>query len=546
MITNEILKEYLRRSNIDPNEEISIPHYSKLIDCEKASKRVFQALENGENIGIYGDYDVDGTTSIATLYIYLSEIIKHNGFKSKISTYQPDRFIDGYGLHKDIIKKAKQEDKVDLLITVDCGITAISSAVFAKEIGLELIITDHHENGSLELPYAHSVVNPKRFDSKENELSILCGCAVAFYLSWAINDQLKKSEKVGISLKALTGFVCLATIGDRVPMQGVNIELCKKGLVSLNSMKMYSHLKTLVYLKGNESIDFEKVGFQICPILNAKGRLGDMDLSLKFLLGNYDFSAIKFLQNENKNRKDIQRENTHRALEALSDKSPSGVFLYVDSSIHEGVAGLVAGSLVRSLHYPCICLTYNKEKDCYKGSARSTEDFNLYDHLSQINSKHREEKGRDLFISFGGHKMACGMSLRESELEYLQENLQKRKPCIIDKSLKIELSEVFSSDFQDQYKTLFPFGEKREAPEFKSRATLLDIESLGKNGDHFKLILKDKSTTSTGLLFFWKYSDKIMKLLNRDNLSLFLNKRVEITYGVTSSGEMILSDIKRV
>lgn len=417
----KILKSYYKKIGIDVNEFTlndlnDLPDFSELKDIKKASLRIKEAISNKEVIGIYGDYDADGTTSLALFYHFLKKL------KVKPNIYQPNRFIEGYGLHRDLIKKAKG-DGVSLLITFDCGISNHESAKYAQEIGVELIITDHHNDGGLELPYAHSVVNPKRKDQEDGPMKSLAGVGVAFALAL----ETKKAIGLKESIYDLLQFVAIGTIGDVVPLNSMNAKMVRHGLRQFRGSK-YPAISLAATCADFPGVNSSYIGFKLAPMINSKGRLGSPDDSLKFLVSDTDKEALEYYEKikiSNLERKSIQKEGKEAVKNNL--KKENGlreVIVVFEENLSQGVVGLIASSISRQYKRPSIVLTNdNRDRGLIKGSARSWGDFDLYGFISSLDFK---------FNSFGGHKKAAGMSMK-------REQLGEFKKAVRDKAINLEI-----------------------------------------------------------------------------------------------------------
>lgn len=394
----------------------SLPDFSILKDINKAALRIIKAINFGEKIGVYGDYDVDGTTSCALLTHFFRSL------NIEIQTFQPSRFTEGYGLHESSIDIALAQD-VKLLITVDCGITSIDAAKKSFEEGLDLIITDHHQDGATDFPQAFAVINPNRRDEpKQHPLKHLAGVGVAFALAWEIKKELQNQGRQCPSLYPLLPFVAIGTICDMAFLDDTNRLLTKHGLRQLSKSEIPG---LRVFLSPEEKqlpmISSEKCSFQIGPMINSKGRLEHPELALK-LLTTPDLRTAEGLyvnlKNCNDQRKMIQAKVYKEAKDQVIQhwKDPQSLCLVYAPHWHEGVIGIVASKLVETFKLPAIVFTDSETPGVIKGSARSAGELDLFSLL---------DSNRDLFIKFGGHKAAAGLSLELKNLNELRARIEK-------------------------------------------------------------------------------------------------------------------------
>lgn len=472
-----------------------------LYDMEKAVQRIFSAIENKEKILIYGDYDADGVTSTVLMITTLKKLGANASF------YIPNRFTEGYGPNKHAFKKAYEEG-FRLLITVDNGIVAIDEAKFAKELGIDLIITDHHEPGPT-LPPSFATIHPKH-PNGQYPFPDLAGVGVAFKLAHALYGRVPEE---------LLDLVAIGTIADLVPLHDENRLLTKKGLQKLQTTERLG-IKTLCeQMNVNISdINEETVGFSIGPRLNAVGRLDNADPAVHLLLTNNEEEALQLsedIEQMNTQRKDIVHKITDEALSFINDSylEKNRVLVIGKEGWNQGVIGIVASRLSERFYRPTIVLSYDKEKKIAKGSGRSIEGFDLFAHLSAC---------RDILPHFGGHQMAAGMTLLIDDVDKLRERLndaakkQLREDDYIpitNIDASIQLDDV-SLDSIKQLDLLAPFGVGNPKP----KVTLTDINCLemrkiGADRTHLKVIFEEKETTLEGVGFgMGEYVDHISPL----------------------------------
>ena len=448
-------------------------------DMEKIVDRIDVALKRHEKVCIYGDYDVDGITSITIMYKFLTKL------GIDIMYYLPDRLVEGYGINNNALDEIKSQG-VSLIITVDCGITAIEEIEYAKKIGLDVCITDHHECTE-NLPDAYAIINPKRKDDN-SKFKMLAGVGVAFKCLMAIAEKynLAKEEY----LKYLD-IVSIGTISDIVPLVGENRIISKYGLKMMEKTKNLG-LKELLKIVNYKDIDSMMVSFGMAPRINACGRMGNASAAVKLLLETDDQKAEKIameLDELNQERKNVESIIYNQALdiikkENLEDKN--SIVLY-NSSWHNGVIGIVASRLVNMYYKPVILLT--KEHGFIRGSGRCPSGFSLYDALSEC---------KELLIQFGGHELAAGLSIDEKNIEAFiekfEEVVKNRKYTICDQIINID-SVISRKNLNAQIikdiRALKPYGQSNQVPIFLYKGLKVAAIRTIKDDKHLKLVLKD-------------------------------------------------------
>ena len=456
----------------------ALPSLQKMNDLNNAAKRIIQAMDQSENIGIYGDYDVDGTTSCALLYHFFN-ILGH-----EVKLYQPSRFTDGYGLHKSSIDQALADD-ISVLITVDCGITNVEAAEYAKT-KLDLIITDHHKDAAEMIPPAYAVVNPNRRDEDDDSpLKVLAGVGVAFSLCLEIRELLLKSGKDCPSLYPLLQFFAIGTISDLAKLTPMNLTLTRHGLKQLLASE-YPGLRTFFTPEEKEAgaVLSDKVSFNIGPMINSKGRLDHPELALNLLTTDSSDLAYHYhsqLVDCNNERKSIQNKVYTEAKDQIESEYDENHLISIayEPSWHEGVIGIVASRLVESYKAPAIVFTDAEDKGVIKASARTAGELSIFDCLKQCD---------EFFLKFGGHKAAAGLSMKKERLPEFKKKMNAILSEIpyglrsVQDSYDMEI-EVDDIDYQlvKSLELLEPFGQGNPKPVFKLVNARLD---------HYKL-LKD-------------------------------------------------------
>lgn len=449
-------------------------------DMALAVDRIIKAINNKEKILIYGDYDVDGITSITVVKNFLLE----RG--ANVTQYIPNRLNEGYGLNKDAIKKIS-DDGINLIITVDCGISGIEEVDYANSLGLEVIVTDHHEVGEV-LPNAIAVVDAKRKDSTY-PFRELAGVGVGFKLIQAIAQRLELEEKE--YLKYLD-IVCIGTISDIVPLVDENRVIAKLGLKLVEVTKNVG-LKALLEASGYKKIDSFTVSFGLAPRINACGRMGKEKEALNLFLTQDENEAKKIalrLNEYNKERQDIEKRIYEDAVNNIEKSEKNKQVLVLGSEKwHHGVIGIVASKITDLYFKPSILICF--EEDEGKGSGRSIPGFDLYESLT--NCSENLEK-------FGGHSMAVGVTLKKENFEKFKEEFEKYAQnsniCDIIPIIKID-EEITLEDINikavEELNMLEPFGEANKMPLFMYKNLKIHSIRTLSEGKHIKLTLKDNN-----------------------------------------------------
>ncbi|WP_391560261.1 single-stranded-DNA-specific exonuclease RecJ [Robertmurraya sp.] len=461
-----------------------------LTGMDIAVNRIHQAIENQEPILIFGDYDADGVTSTSVMMLTLKEL------GAIVDFYIPNRFTEGYGPNEPAFRHA-HESGVKLIITVDTGISAVHEASVLKSLGVDLIITDHHEPGPI-LPEALAIIHPK-LPGSTYPFKELAGVGVAFKLSQALLGQLPEH---------LLEFVAIGTIADLVPLVDENRYLVKRGLKKIRSSSR-TGIKALCKQAGIEqqTIDEETIGFTIGPRINAVGRLDSADSAVHLLLSE-DLDEAEMLAEEidsyNKERQRIVSSIADEAIQQVNDFYPieeNSVIVVGQEGWNAGVVGIVASRLVEAFYRPTIVLSFDREKGIAKGSARSIEGFDLFKNLSTC---------REILPHFGGHPMAAGMTLKLEDVDELRTRLNELAVNQLSEEDFIPLTvvdlEMSIKDVQlnalEELQLLSPFGTSNKKPKILLRdANISQIKKIGANQSHLKLTLEHEGAILDGIGF---------------------------------------------
>ena len=496
-------RKELFNGNFD--EENIYPSLHKLLDpqlftnLEEISIRIAQLIKAKKRIVIYGDYDADGITSTALLVNFLRDI------GVNVKYYIPSRFFEGYGLNKSAIRKISQI--ADALIVVDSGTNAHSELLFAKQLGLEVFVLDHHEpvNPHWNAEGIH-ILNPKLHSDINPVFTHLASVGISFYLL----IMLRRALNLDIKLKPYLDIVAIGTVADVVPLSLINRIFVKKGIEEINRRKRPG-IKALLEQISASSVSSFELGFNIAPRLNAAGRLDDAKKAVKLLItqdekiGKVISSELEFL---NKKRQKLT-EHAFKESEKKLKKDKEFVSIVVaDENWHPGIVGIVAGRLVEKYKVPSVVLSIKNGKAV--GSARSIPSINIYEIM---------EKHSYLFERFGGHCLAAGLTIKTENIQKLKEILSytlKSMPeeetiSYIEIDVEVPLS-YWTPEKVNQLKILEPFGEGNPYPKFIARSLRIsDFMTVGATNQHLKFWLQDENKNAFPALW-WNHGDKLKKL----------------------------------
>ena len=483
IVKEEQIERFLKPKRNDFYDPYGMPDMKITVD------RIIKAIENQEKTIIYGDYDVDGITSVTVLKSFLEE----RGLD--VGVYIPNRLDEGYGLNKIAVEKIAQEGYT-LMITVDCGISAIEEVKYANELGIETLITDHHEPGE-ELPKALAVVDAKRKDNTY-QCRNLAGVGVVFKLIQAISIRLGLEEKE--YLKYLD-IVCIGTISDIVPLTDENRVIVKLGLKLVQQTKNLG-LRSILQATGYNKIDSIAISFGVAPRINACGRMGHQEEALNLFLSK-DVNEVNELTQKlnayNKERQEIEKNIFADAVEQINTNNlqEKNTIVLMGKNWHHGVIGIVSSKITEMYFKPSILLC--EEGDIGKGSGRSIPGFDLYEALTKC------QKSVD---RFGGHAMAIGITIKKDKLEELknefeeiaQENHIEEIVPILKIDSQINLDEI-NKEMVESLKELEPFGEENKTPLFLFKNLKIDSIRALTDGKHLKLTVKENKNIVNAIGF---------------------------------------------
>ncbi len=458
-----------------------------MADMQKAVERIATAIENGEKIMVYGDYDVDGTTAVALMYLYLSKIVE----KKYLDFYIPDRNSEGYGISNEGIEYAKNEG-FSLIIALDCGIKAIDKIDYAKELGIDFIICDHHLPGEI-IPDAVAVLDPKRSDCRY-PFKELSGCGVGFKLCQGLNSIYKIPEA---ELFELTDLLAISIAADIVSMTGENRVLAKMGLKHLRKTRNLG-LRMLIPEDKLAHFDISNIVFEIAPKINAAGRISHGKAAVELMVSDNKMTAQKILadiMDLNDERRELDMNSTVSALNQIvvSGQENNFTTIVFDPEWNKGVIGIVASRLTETYYKPTLVFTEGTNGELV-ASARSVADFDVHDALDRCS---------EYFEKFGGHRAAAGLSMKKDRFEEFKIKFEKVVAEVIQEHQKVPSITIDSEmhiedlnrDFINFHRKLAPFGPNNMKPilVLKKQKVSGYVKTMGKDNNHLKFYIKQES-----------------------------------------------------
>ncbi|MEC7618474.1 MAG: single-stranded-DNA-specific exonuclease RecJ [Bacteroidota bacterium] len=510
----------------------------KMLGMYKAVERIKEAIANKENILIYGDYDVDGTCSVAMMKHFLETLSTH------VFTYQPHREKEGYGLSMTAVDWLLKEE-ISLVITLDCGIKDINAAKKLKQKNIDLIICDHHNPAEI-LPDAFVILNPKQVDCNYN-FKELCGCGIGLKLIQGYLNHYKATYDISCAYQ----LAAIATTADVVPLIGENRLIVYLGLLSINTNPISSVKKIWSTYPSLVSFNSADLVFKIAPRINAAGRLAHAKIAVEFLLsadgdGKSVFSDIESLNNE---RKSLDEDITNEALFQLS-KTPATRFTNVVYSPdwHKGVIGIVASRIIEEFYKPTI--VFSGDGDLITGSARSVKDFDIYEILNQLNH---------YFTRFGGHKYAAGLTMKREILDDFSKDFEKlvadnMSKEVRQKKISIDVDLTLEKLFQNLNKNgvpkliriikqMEPFGPSNPRPVFCFKKLYFKAPPRIVGRKHIKFLFTDfQQAKHIGGIWF-NSAEKLQKI-NQLNKADVVGSVVENYYNNQMSLQLNIKDVK--
>lgn len=500
-------------------------------DMDVAVSRIEKAIKNNENILVYGDYDVDGTTSVSLVYSFLKT------YYNNLATYIPDRYNEGYGISYQGIDFADDND-FSLIIALDCGIKAIDKVEYASNKGIDFIICDHHKPGDT-IPNATAVLNPKRTDCNY-PYKELCGCGVGFKLIQALGDSRNLTINDTIPYLDL---VATAIAADIVPMTGENRILAYHGLKVINNAPR-NGIKALIHQLDKEELTITDVVFIVAPRINAAGRIKHGNFAVE-LLTEMDFESAKgvasSIEKLNSERKELDQYITKSALYQIEDNNETDTFSTVvyNENWHKGVIGIVASRLIETYYRPTIVFTKSGEK--LAASARSVKGFDVYNAIEECS---------EFIEQFGGHKYAAGLTILPENYTNFKLKFEEVVKRTIDKELlipevvidmEIELEDITPKFFRI-LKQMAPFGPQNMNPIFKS-SSLRDTgygKQVGADKSHLKITVSSNTCIHKFNAIGFGLGDKISTVQNEFDMTYQLAENV---WNGKTSIQLMIKDI---
>ncbi|HUW18143.1 MAG TPA: single-stranded-DNA-specific exonuclease RecJ [Sedimentisphaerales bacterium] len=510
-----------------------------------AAAHIKKAVKEKTRITIYGDYDVDGITGVAILWQLLTLL------GADVDYYIPHRIDEGYGLNKEAVRSLAQAG-ARCLITVDCGISAFSSAELAGQLGLDLIITDHHQPGPA-LPKALAIVHPGLDESYPNQDS--SGSMVSFKLAWAIANEFTGGTKLEPGLRDFminaTTLAAMGTIADVVDLRGENRILTSYGLKSLPDCKLCG-IRALIDSAGltGQGLDSYHIAFRLAPMLNAAGRMGHARLAVELLTGDSPTRSAEiaeYLKEQNSRRQQRERKIFEHACRMVAqqglDRPDRRSIVLASEDWHTGIIGIVASRIVEKFHRPTIMINRGASGDaCAQGSGRSIPGFSLLDAISAC-SRH--------LVDFGGHKMAAGITIEAEKIPqfaadfeaYAKQNLNRD-----DMAAKLHIDAAaplsgFRKETISELRMLEPFGQGNPRPVFATKGVRLAAppRKVGSRSEHLQLAITDNKTAVRCIGF--RFADLEKKLLEHEFFNVAYQPQIN-NYNGSSNVEFVLADIQ--
>jgi single-stranded-DNA-specific exonuclease len=518
---------------------------ARMPGIDAAVARLTQALEQKEKITVYGDYDVDGITGVSILWELLTLL------GASVDYYIPHRIEEGYGLNSEAVRSlARAGTKV--LVTVDCGITAQEAVELAGQLGVDVIVTDHHQPEST-FPNAAAIVHPILDKSYPNQDS--AGAMVAYKLAWAVAEQASGGPRLEPKLREFmlnaTSLAAMGTIADVVDLRGENHVLTSFGLASLPHSKLCGvHALIASASLTGKDLDSYAIGFRLAPTLNAAGRMGHARLAVELLTSTSDLRATQiaeYLKDQNVQRQQCERKMLRQAADMVVERGwnhpDRRSIVLANEGWHTGVLGIVASRLVDKFYRPAIMINASPgESGAAQGSARSIGSFNMLEAISAC-SEH--------LVSFGGHKMAAGLTIPPDRIEsftatfeaYAKEHLRDEDVVArLDIDAEASLRQI-TCDTAGQLERLGPFGQGNPRPVFTTSGVRLAVppRRVGAKSDHLQFAVTDNTATVRCVAFRMAHIEK--KLLEADAFNIAYEVQLN-TYNGNTTAEFVVLDVQ--
>jgi len=516
--THKIIKDVLEKQSLD-REEIPLsclPDPSLIPNLELAAKRIIENLDNGKTMLIVGDYDCDGIMATTTMI----DFFRHTKYRDMVDYIVPDRFIDGYGISKNMIDYAIQRGH-DFIVTVDNGIGAFEAVEYANEHNIEVIITDHHTPGE-KIPNANIIVNLK-YELGDFPFMEISGATLAWYLC----AQINKDISANIDMKKWLDLIGITVISDVMPLKSLNTSLVRYALNAIKDKKRFLY-ELIFSFNKREVLTETDIAFAFVPMINAVGRLDNARNAIEILLSkdkSFVRNGYRYLIDTNNQRKNLTQELLNKVTPEADKQVESGCRAIVVrvEDLHEGIVGILAGKLAETYMRPCYVFGWNKEKNIWKGSGRTSGVIQLYD-LTREASEYA--------LGFGGHAGAVGVAILDENFDSWKNIIQEKAKLIQEKEF-IPVGEVpFEVNLSDINQELMsiidsyrPYGQEFPMPVFKAEVFVSILESY-KEGLHTKCIVIDQEGFS---YVAWFFHDKNLSIHNGKTVNILFTPMKSIT-----------------
>lgn len=524
---NEHLKQRLEKQTAKMTHKKlnELPHYEKMLNLRKGAQLLIDRLMEGDRVLLVGDYDADGIMASTIVTSFMREA----GFTEEVFEFHiPARLTDGYGLSPNVVKRAIDWG-FDTIVTVDNGIAAVEAIQLAKDNGLTVIVTDHHTAPKV-LPNADVLICPKQSGETFPFIEI-SGATVAWYFVAALKDILN----FPCDIRKYLDYVAITIMSDVMPLNDINLGLLEYGMSLIKSRNRYIYqLEWKEEWRSSEEIDETALSFGLVPKINAVGRLDDANKAVRMFLSKDKqeiFNLFKEITDINNERKVMSRKNTYNA-EAIGDieDSKSNVII-VQGEYHEGVVGIIAGRLAEKYQKPAYVFSFNKEKNIWKGSARTSGDIHLYDITNQAN---------EFILGWGGHKGAVGLGVKPEHFEDFKQRMTEvtdsiPKEDFINKDLApidVELKEINSETFEI-IRSYGPYGQSNPMPTFKSSLEIIESRPI-QDGLHWETTVKCAHSNFTmKSMFFNVHEENITR--DENNSPNLPSGNIDVTFNLALS-----------
>ncbi|MCX7923987.1 MAG: single-stranded-DNA-specific exonuclease RecJ [Clostridia bacterium] len=518
------------------HEEFYIPtETSEFPYMDEAIQRIVEAIESKQLIAVYGDYDVDGVTSTATLVQCL------NFFTSSVIYHVPDRFTEGYGMNEEVIRGMAGRG-VSLVITCDCGISNSNEIALAKDLGMDVIITDHH-NIPDNLPPTEIILNPKLLAEGHRARNI-SGCAMAYFLCLALLQHYNQQEKS----KEFLDLLALSLVADVVSLNGENRYLLKKALPRLFNTERVGLKELFAVIEQNSKLTNEEdIAFQIAPRINAAGRMDTAKLPVELFLCNishYARSMAERIDILNRERKRVQQEIIEQAVDMVENRKKNKTVLVLFNEFwHHGIIGIAAGKICETYKKPAILLSMKEDGSTVVGSARSIDEINVYELIKECSSK---------LLKFGGHSAAAGLSLRREDLEAFAEEIERaaEKRYSISSTVTVDVDRELdvggvNEELYERLCSAGPYGEGFEAPVFTARNVSVVSDRKTEKNHHIMVLAGENNIRIPAVKWFGgdtNLQGKVFDITYKIGRNTYRgNSQLQLTldYIIESSGKMV-------